>query len=162
MTEAAVAPARPMIADRVGAGIGIVIAVVVIVQSVFYGLQGKGQIIGPGFFPFVLGILLLAIAALWEWQAWRGTVPAPADEIELPDRGGVFRIAVTASVLLLSALLFETLDFRLTIFLAPTIVMIVVFRAGWLRSIATGLAIALVCHFVLLVGLNMPLPTFDF
>ncbi len=151
-----------MMPDRVGGLVCIVIAIFVIVQSLAYGLQGKVQVIGPGFFPFVLGILLLVIAAFWSLQAWRGTVPAPAEEIELPDRGGLFRIGVTAGVLFLSSLLFETLDFRLTLFLAPTIVMVLVFRAGWLRSIATGLAISVACHLILLVGLNMPLPTFDF
>lgn len=158
--DAAPAAPRSFLGDRIGSGICVVLSVGVIVQSLFYGLQGKTQVVGAGLFPFILGIAFLVVAILWAWQAWRGTVPEPADDIEWPNAGGFVRIGITAGVLLASALVFELIDFRVTLFLAPFIVMRFVFAMGWIRSIAVALGITVACHFILLVGLGMPLPTF--
>lgn len=155
-------PTRAPLGDRVGCVICLLVAAVVIVRSLDYGLSGTTQIVGAGMFPFGLGVALLVLGLLWAWQAWRGTVPAPADEIELPDRSGLTRILFTSAVLLGSALLFTTVDFRLTLFLAPALVMRFVFGDGWLRPAVTGIGIAAVSHLVLVTTLNIPLPMFRF
>lgn len=158
MTSETTGATRSPLGDRVGALTCLAVGIVVVERSLSYGLHGTSQVVGAGLLPFVLGILLLLLGAIWAWQAWQGSVPAPAEEIELPDRGGLKGIAITSGVLLGSALLFEILDFRLTMFLAPALVMRFVFDDGWGRSLLTGVAIATVSHLVLVTALGIPLP----
>lgn len=153
---------RAPLGDRIGSALCVLVALLVIERSLAYGLSGTSQVVGAGAFPFGLGLALLGLGAVWAWQSWHGLVPPPSEEIELPDRGGLFRIAFTSAVLLGSALLFETLDFRLTLFLAPALVMRVVFGEGWHRSLLTGLGIAVVSHLVLVTALDIPLPMLRF
>ncbi|CAN5502398.1 hypothetical protein BH11ACT6_BH11ACT6_22730 [soil metagenome] len=164
MTEMAPQGRSPQrqISDLVAAVVVVVGAAVAAVVSVGYGLSGHNQAVGPGLFPTVLSVLLLVLGLIWTVEAWTGRTPRPDAEVVLPDRAGAIRIATISVTILTAALCFETLDFRLTIFLAPFVVMGVVFRQPIWRAAIVSAVISGVSFYSLTYGLGIPLPTMNF
>lgn len=155
-------PARRPLGDKVGSLACVLIAVAVMAASFSYGLRGRGQVVGPGLFPMVIASCLLLLGVLWAYQAWTGRIAASDEPVELPDRAGARRIVVTSLVLLACALLFDRLDFRLTMFGVPFVVLRYVFGQPLLRSLGTSLAVTTVCYLALAEGLGLALPAFRF
>jgi hypothetical protein len=144
--------------DQWGSGIAILLSAVALQRSVSYGLKGTSQVIGPGMFPAIVSGVLLVLALIWALQAFRHTVAHSDEPVVWPDRGGVLRIAVTVAAMLLPALAFDLLDFRLTIFAICFVILRFVFGSTWLMSIAVGVGLSALAYFGLSVGLGLRLP----
>ena len=108
---------------------------------------------GPGFFPRILGSMLVLISLGLIIRALR-LEPAEDVTVALGHRD----ITLTVLALLVFGLVFEYAGFVLS----ATLFMLVLLRAfakrGWLASIATAVAIVLVTYyaFVKLLGVSLP------
>ncbi|MBD3924238.1 tripartite tricarboxylate transporter TctB family protein [Nocardioides cavernae] len=144
--------------DVWGSAVTVVIAAVALQRSVSYGIEGHTQVVGPGMFPAIVSAALLLLGLLWALQTWRKTVPQPEEPIELPDRGGVARIAITVAAMLVPALVFNLVDFRLTVFAMSFAVMRFVFGSPLVLAATVSAALSAICYFGLALGLGMVLP----
>ncbi|MFJ6199199.1 tripartite tricarboxylate transporter TctB family protein [Micromonospora sp. NPDC092111] len=146
--------------DIWGSAATIAVAAVALERSVSYGFKGKNQLVGPGLFPAIVAAALLLAGAAWAWQTWRSAVPESEEPIEWPDAGGTRRILLTAGALLAAGLLFDVVDFRLTIFAVTVVLLRFVFGRSLLLSAALGVVLAVICYLGLALGLGMVLPVF--
>ncbi|GAA1002752.1 hypothetical protein Aple_001470 [Acrocarpospora pleiomorpha] len=153
-------PSRRLLRDTIGSAVCMLVAVVIMLASLSYGLRGRTQVVGPGLFPMIVASFLLLLGALWAYQAWTGRVATSDEPVEIPDRAGVRSIVVTSLVVLACAVLFDRLDFRLTMFGVPFVVLRYVFGQPLARSVGAGLAITIVSYLVLAEGLGLAVPVF--
>lgn len=144
--------------DMWGSAVTIAVSALALQRSSSYGLRGNTQVVGPGLFPGMVSAVLLVLGIVWALQTWRRTVPQPEEPIELPDRGGVLRIAITVAAMLVPALVFDQIDFRLTIFAVGFVVLRFVFGAPIVMTCLVSAGLSAVCYFGLSVGLGMVLP----
>lgn len=144
--------------DQWGSGIAILVSAVALQRSVSYGLNGTTQVIGPGMFPAIVSGVLLVLSLIWALQAFRHTVAHSDEPVVWPDRSGLLRIAVTVGAMLVPALAFDLLDFRLTIFAICFVILRFVFNSTLLMSTAVGVGLSALAYFGLSVGLGLRLP----
>lgn len=144
---------RGRVARSVLAGIGAftAVGVYVLVSSVELGLwTSLGP--GPGMFPFAMGVLLVAMSALWLIQELR----SPSETPEGADRGLV--IAVVASLAILAAVL-DLIGFQLSMFLFLMYHLKFRGRRTWITSLIIALAGSVGAFYAFNYGLNVALPT---
>jgi putative tricarboxylic transport membrane protein len=72
---------------------------------------------GPGFFPFWLSLIGIALTVAILAQIARGQGPADATVIVLPDRRAASQAGLVLAALIVGAVLLEALGFRLTMLL---------------------------------------------
>lgn len=144
--------------DHWGSLVTIVLSAVALQRSVSYGLQGRTQVIGPGMFPAIVSTALLGLGLAWAWQAWRRSVPGRAEPLQWPDRSGLVGIGVTVLVLLVPALVFDLVDFRLTVFAICFVVLRFVFGSSLRLATGVGVLLSTLAYLGLSVGLGLPLP----
>ncbi len=115
---------------------------------------------GPGFFPGILGSILVVASIGLAIRALRLRTLASNAHVLLGHRD----IVLTTIALVVLSLVFEWLGY----ILATTLFMLALLRAfsslGWWRSLAAGLAAALVSYaaFVQLLGVTLPPGLLDF
>ena len=117
---------------------------------------------GPGLFPLVAGLALLALAI------WQFTVARPRPERESPHVAGVARVAdtqtfvgsplVMAGVLVVYAALFPLVGFFATSLALVFISSRLMRLAGWWRPAALALGITVVSRVIFVTWLGVPLP----
>jgi putative tricarboxylic transport membrane protein len=117
-----------------------------------------GSTIGPGFFPLLIGLTLLASGALLVVGAASGP-KQPAVELPawLADRWSLINVATVAAAIVFYVVAVERLGFIPT---AAVIVGVLGIRLGQspLRAVPTGLATAAVFHLMFVKLLRVPLP----
>lgn len=126
------------------------------VESPRLGLYVSGQGPGPGFFPFGVSLLLVAMSATWLIQIVRGRVqPGPL----FADRSGRTRVQIVLVSLALFIALLTTLGYMI----ATLLFMLAIFRLLGHLKWRTALLLAVCGGVVLEYGfvdlLAVPLPT---
>jgi putative tricarboxylic transport membrane protein len=120
---------------------------------------------GSGLFPFALGLLLMALAAGHGVQLYLSRPgPAPQEPATPPTvapkrDGATQRVVLFMGVVALATALLETLGYALVSFLLMLALLQVLGLRKWHVSGAVALASAVVCHFVFVVWLKIPLPS---
>lgn len=144
--------------DAWASAVTIAVAAVALQRSLSYGLEGTTQVVGPGLFPAIAAGALLLLGLVWAVQTWRRRVPEPEEARPWPGRNGALRIATTVATLVAAAVVFDDIDFRITVLACVFVILRLVFGRPVVSSIAAGVAISAVCYFGLAFGLGMALP----
>jgi hypothetical protein len=116
--------------------------------------MGSSFRMGPGYFPTVLSLLMIALGAVLTALAWRAQ----------PEEGAFAHVPWRGLLLILGATVFFGLALR-GLGLAPVLVLAVLATAwasryaGWRSSVPLALGLAVFCSvlFVKLLGLPLPL-----
>jgi putative tricarboxylic transport membrane protein len=145
---------RVALSVLVGIGAFAAIGAYVLVSSIGLGLwTSLGP--GPGLFPFAMGAVLVAMAALWLIQELRN----PSETARGVDRRLV--IAVVLSLTILAAVM-DLLGFQVSMFLF--LMYHLKLRGGrtWLSSLVIALAGSVGAFYAFNYGLNVALPVSAF
>jgi hypothetical protein len=115
--------------------------------------MGTSFRMGPGYFPTILSLLMMALGAVMTVLAWRG-----------PHEEGAFgHVPWRGLFLVVGAVLAFGLTLR-GLGLGPVVVLVVLATAWasrsatWRASVPLALGIALFCTFLFVEGLGLPLP----
>jgi hypothetical protein len=140
------------VAPSVMAGIGAfaAVGVYVLVSSIELGLwTSLGP--GPGLFPFAMGAVLAAMAAVWLVQELR----RPSKTVGGVDRGLVISVVLSLTIL---AAVMDLLGFQLSMFLFLMYHLKLRGRRTWISSLITALAGSVGAFYAFNYGLNVALP----
>ena len=116
---------------------------------------------GPGFFPFLAGLVLGSLGIVIFLRDWGSRTPAPGTGTKrIPWKP----LIITFVSLLGFSLVLKPLGFNLATFLFIAVILRVVERKGWAISIGTAFAAALGAYTLFELGLQSQLPNgpFDF
>jgi putative tricarboxylic transport membrane protein len=117
------------------------------------GLQvGTGTSPGPGFFPFLGGLTLSALAALLVAQGWQGRGDAPAGA------GVAWRPAVLVAGLLVYTAAMNTAGFVLATVALAALVLLVLGARTWRVIAGVSVLLAVASYFVFKTWLGVDLP----
>jgi putative tricarboxylic transport membrane protein len=134
----------------VGIGAFAAVGAYVLVDSIGLGLwTSLGP--GPGLFPFAMGAVLVAMAAIWLMQELR----RPSEAAEGVDRGLV--VAVVVSLTILAAVM-DLLGFQLSMFLFLMYHLKLRGQRTWVSSLIIALAGSVGAFYAFNYGLNVTLP----
>jgi len=137
---------------------GMVVAGVLAVAGALFAWQsslldlGNLALPGPGFFPLVLGALLVAFAAVIGFECWRSP---PGEAVELGHRDVLIAIAALLAV----PLLFEPLGAYVTLGLFGTAMLVLIARIRLMPAIAAAAVGMAACWFFFQQLLGLQLPT---
>jgi hypothetical protein len=127
-------------------------------ESVSLGFGSFGKP-GPGFFPFLAGLVLGSLGIIVFFKAWVSkTFHEKIQGGKIPWKP----LLLTFGSLLGFNLLLKTLGFNMTTFLFMAILLRAVERKGWALSIGVSLSVALGAYIVFEIGLQSQLPTGPF
>jgi hypothetical protein len=112
---------------------------------------GSVELPGPGFFPLVLGAVLVVCAAVIGFDCWRSR---RGDAVELGHRDVLIAIAALLAV----PVLFEPLGAYITLGLFGTVMLVLIARVRLIAAVAAaGLGMAACWYFFQeLLGLQLP------
>ncbi len=111
---------------------------------------------GPEFMPNVLGVLLLILSAVLFVNSWRKSPSIP--EGFVPDRKGLFRIAVMIVALFLYTALLEVVGYLPLTFAYAVFMLLAMWRARWYVSLVVAVAITFGFYWAFVVVLGVPAP----
>jgi len=138
----------------VGIGAFAAVGVYVLISSVGLGLwTSLGP--GPGLFPFAMGAVLLAMAAIWLVQELR----RPSETAEGVDRRLVIEVVVSLVIL---AAVMDLLGFQLSMFLFLIYHLKLRGRRTWVSSLIIAVAGSFGAFYAFTYGLNVSLPVSAF
>jgi putative tricarboxylic transport membrane protein len=123
-------------------------------------VPGSGNTVGPRFFPYVVGGVLVVVAVCLAVAVWRGD-RAEADESEDVDATAATSwgvVAVIAVAFAAHALLINVVGWPLAVSLMFATCAVALGARGWVRAMATGgiLAVVVWVLFVRLLGVALP------
>ena len=139
-------------ADRVAGGVLITAAVAVGLEATTFDVAFLTDPVGPKALPLVVAFMLAAGGIR--------TLTRPRDDVELPVRSGLRRMAAALGALLAYALFLPWLGF----FLSTTAVVAglgVLFGGPWKGGLATGLTLSAALWLLFVALLSLPLPIGD-
>lgn len=111
---------------------------------------------GPGFVPLILGILLIFLSFVLLKKAINSR--SSQNVTFASSASGPKKVAYTALILILSAVLFETIGYLLTIFLLVALLMRAVEPQSWRATLLTAFSAASAIYLVFDLLLKQPLP----
>ena len=112
---------------------------------------------GPGTLPFLLGLVFILLALIYLVKSV--LVRAPVDPTTTFAIGAGWRKAASVVVaLLVSAIVFESLGFLITVFLLITISMLLMEPQRWRLAVFMGLASSLGSYVIFDIWLKVQLP----
>jgi len=152
--------------DLIGAGLLAALGVAFAIGGTGYGVFGEGSRIGPGFMPFVAGVLLAVFGVMIGVEAalHRGRVPSNTVEnmqeggVEGGEEAGGSTVAVAFGLMLVTVLLIPLLGFLLSFGLLILVLVTFVEREGWVRGILLSVGAIAVTWLTFVVFLQIPLP----
>jgi len=152
--------------DLIGAGLLVALGVAFAIGGTRYGVFGEGSRIGPGFMPFVAGVLLVVFGVMIGVEAalHRGRVPSHAARntqeggVEGEEEAGGSTVVVAFGLMLVTVLLIPVLGFLLSFGLLILALVTFVEREGWVRGILLSVTAITVTWLAFVVLLEIPLP----
>lgn len=155
--------------DYVGALILVAIGAAFSILSVDYGILGDGSRIGPGFVPFVVGLLLVVFGAMIGWETRQARVhamanPSESDTKSEPETDKEVQYSTTKSVasvfglLLIAVILAPILGFLLTFSILVFAILAGVEREhiGFSFAISLGIGVIAWLIFYEFMGIRLP------
>lgn len=113
---------------------------------------------GSGFFPLILGLILMALALCHLWQL-RRAAPAPAPPIAARDgRGSAWRVLLFLGAIALATALLDTLGFPVVAFLLMVAMLEILGIRRRRDSVLIALCTAVAAYILFVQWLQIPLP----
>lgn len=150
--------------DLIGSAILVALGVGFAIGGIGYGVFGEGSRIGPGFMPFVSGVLLVVFGVVIGVEAMlhRGRASSlrsmQEGDVEGEEEGSGRTVAVAFGLMLVTVLLVPVLGFLLSFGLLILALVTFVEREGWLRGILLSVSAITVTWLTFVVLLEIPLP----
>jgi putative tricarboxylic transport membrane protein len=152
--------------DLIGAVLLVALGVAFAIGGQVYGVFGEGSRVGPGFMPFMAGVLLVVFGAMIGVEAalHRGRVPSHAaqntqeGDAEVEEEESGRTVAVAFGLMLVTVLLIPVLGFLLSFGLLILALVTFVEREGWVRGILLSVGAITVTWLTFVVFLKIPLP----
>jgi len=123
-------------------------------------VPGSTNTIGPRFFPYIVGFLLVLVAALLAIAVWRGDRGAAEDsedvDTEQPLDWTAFAVIVVAFAA--HALLINIVGWPLAVTVMFASVAKALGAAGWVRPLLAGGVVSVVVWIIFVKGLGVGLP----
>jgi len=113
---------------------------------------------GPGFFPFWLSLITGALAVALLFQTSRAKSVADGSASLVPERPGVLRILLILVALVGVLALFESLGFRISLFLFLVFLPLALGMRNWWVALLFALAGSFGVFHVFYYWLKLPLP----
>jgi cell division protein FtsW (lipid II flippase) len=119
--------------------------------------MGTGEAVGPGLYPLVVGLFMLAIALAGVWEVVKDPTQGGAN-VEWPRGVGLWRMLAVFLVTLAWVFLLPYVGDAAVTFLTAAVVLWVQGAKRWLVIGITALGMAVISHvlFVDLLGVPMP------
>lgn len=119
---------------------------------------------GTGFFPFVLGLALMALAAghgveLYLARPKAAAPQTPAAPAAPAGDGATRRVALFVAGMIAAVALLQPLGYVLSSFLLMLVLLQILGIRHWYASVAIALVSAAVCYVVFVRWLSIPLPS---
>ena len=157
---------RERVPDLIGAGLLATLGVAFATGGTGYGVFGEGSRIGPGFMPFVAGVLLVVFGVMIGVEALlrRGRVPSrplqntQEGDAEVEEEESGRTVVVAFGLMLVTVLLIPVLGFLLSFGLLILALVTFVEREGWVRGILLSVGAITVTWLTFVVLLEIPLP----
>lgn len=137
------------------------VGVVVIVDASRIGdVTSSNDPIGPKAMPFVVGILLLVVAALYALDVFRGGVgeAEAGEDVELGQKPDWKTVGILAGAFVLNALTIEPLGWVISGALLFALSAYALGNRHHVRGIAIGIAMSLGTFYAFAIGLGVNLP----
>jgi hypothetical protein len=132
------------------------IGIITTFSSTHYSL-GSFSDPGPGALPFILGLVFILLALITLVKSVR--VRAPRDPTSAFTIGTGWRtVAAVIVTLVVSAIVFESLGFLITVFLLVTVSMLLMEPRRWMLAVFMGLASSLGSYVIFDIWLKVQLP----
>jgi putative tricarboxylic transport membrane protein len=150
--------------DLIGSALLVALGVAFAIGGTGYGVFGEGSRIGPGFMPFMAGVLLVVFGVAIGVEAALGRVPSrppqnmQEGDAEGDEEGSGRTVAVAFGLMLVTVLLIPVLGFLLSFGLLILALVTFVEREGWLRGILLSVSAIAVTWLTFVVLLEIPLP----
>ncbi len=152
--------------DLIGAGLLVALGVAFAIGGSGYGVFGEGSRVGPGFMPFVAGVLLVVFGVMIGVEAALHRGRVPSHTVQNTQEGGVegeeeaegSTVAVAFGLMLVTVLLIPLLGFLLSFGLLILALVTFVEREGWVRGILLSVGAITVTWLTFVVFLQIPLP----
>lgn len=125
---------------------------------------GAPRMPGSGFFPLVLGLALMALAAghgvqLYLARAKAAALQAPSAPAAPEGDGATRRVALFVAGVIAAVVLLKPLGYALSSFLLMLVLLQILGIRRWYTSVAIALVSAAVCYVVFVRWLSIPLPS---
>lgn len=111
---------------------------------------------GPEFMPNVLGILLIVLSAVCFVTSWRGS-PATAKDL-VPDRAGLYRIAVMIIALFLYVALLDSVGYLPLTFAYAAFMLLALTKYRWYVNLGIAVIITGLFYWSFVIALGVPVP----
>ena len=111
---------------------------------------------GPEFMPNVAGILLIALSTLSFVKSWMGSQATPEDLV--PDRAGLYRIAVIIIALFLYVALLSTVGYLPLTFAYAAFMLLALTKYRWFVNLGIAVLITGLFYWGFVMVLGVPVP----
>ena len=141
-------------------GLLLVLGLYLVVDAANIAIPGSSNTIGPRFFPYLIGGVVIATALALGFRVWRGD-RGPADESEDVDlsAGTDWRaVGIVCVAFLAHALLINVIGWPLAVTLMFAAVAWALGEPGVVRPLLVGGVTSVVIWIVFVKGLNVALP----
>lgn len=158
--DPAVVSGRPVAGELILVAGLAALGVFMLIDTSSIRVPGSANTIGPRFFPYLVGGLLVVTAVALATQVLRGRA-APAEEAEDVDvRAGTDwrTVAVVVAAFGVHALLIEPVGWPIAATVMFAIVSLALGSAHPVRTVLIGLALSIVAWLLFVLGLGISLP----
>lgn len=145
------------VVDRISSVVLLVFGMAVLGVAASYSFGSLRQP-GPGFFPLIASVLLVALAAGLAGKSFRRTEQDAPARGPVVERRSVKRVLVSLASLIALRYLIPAVGFAPAVFLFVLFQMRTLSGYGWLRSVLFSLASAGAAHALFIAWLGMPMP----
>lgn len=110
---------------------------------------------GTGFFPLLIGTLLMLASVIMAIQTAKGTYGSPKTK---PDRKKIKDMAAFAGIVLVSLLLTDLVGLIVSLFLVFALIMLIIYRYSWWYSLLVSAVSIGIIYLVFVVGFSIRFP----
>jgi len=119
---------------------------------------GSFRAAGPGLFPLCLGALLMMLSALFVVKTMSGVSDPKAGSRPIMVKAGAKRPLLFTGAVVVSVLLIQPLGYPLSSFLLLLFLLRILGVRPWYFNVLLSFSAALVCYFLFVQWLMIPLP----
>ena len=158
--EPAIAPDRRPVGELGMAGLLAVLGVVVLIGAGGITQPGSSNTIGPRFFPYLVGAVLVAVAIALAVVVWRGEMVEPevGEDVDPTQRMDWRAIGVVVVAFAAHALLINFVGWPLAVTLMFAGVVKALGAKGWITPLAAGGVTSVIVWIIFVKALNVALP----
>lgn len=138
----------------------LLVGVTMLVGAGSISIPGSSNTIGPRFFPYVVGGLIVAVAVALGLAIWRGDRAPAEDSEDVDSEGGTSWVAVglIAIAFATHALLINVVGWPLAVTTMFALVAKALGAAGWTRPVLAGGVLSVTVWLIFVKLLNVALP----